>query len=86
MALKRSSHGNAYFTGFAKANASFFDTLLKQPEPGEPRPCWRIELGHFKHKHVLKRIVLDLCRQHRPLYGYLAQLMLQAMVFQQGWA
>ena len=55
---KRSSHGNAYFTGFGKTKRIvFFDTLLKQLEPGEVEAVLAHELGHFKHKHVLKRML-----------------------------
>jgi len=56
---KRSSHGNAYFTGFGKTKRIvFFDTLLKRLQPGEVEAVLAHELGHFKHRHVLKRIAL----------------------------
>ena len=55
---KRSAHGNAYFTGFGKTKRIvFFDTLLTQLLPGEVEAVLAHELGHFKHRHVLKRIV-----------------------------
>ncbi len=55
---KRSAHANAYFTGFgASKRVVFFDTLLKQLNPGEVDAVLAHELGHFKHKHVIKRIV-----------------------------
>ena len=55
---KRSAHANAYFTGFGAAKrVVFYDTLLKQLEPGEVDAVLAHELGHFKHKHVIKRIV-----------------------------
>jgi STE24 endopeptidase len=55
---KRSTHGNAYFTGFGKTKRIvFFDTLLKNLSPGEIEAVLAHELGHFKHRHVLKRIV-----------------------------
>ncbi|MGH8656862.1 MAG: M48 family metallopeptidase [Gammaproteobacteria bacterium] len=55
----RSTHGNAYFTGFAKSKRIvFFDTLLKELEPSEVESVLAHELGHFKRRHVLKRIVL----------------------------
>ena len=54
-ASKRSSHGNAYFTGFGKSKRIvFFDTLLKHLNPKEVEAVLAHELGHFKHKHVLK--------------------------------
>ena len=55
---KRSAHANAYFTGLGAAKrVVFFDTLLKKLTPGEVEAVLAHELGHFKHKHVLKRIV-----------------------------
>ncbi|WP_410500215.1 M48 family metallopeptidase [Chitinibacter sp. S2-10] len=55
---KRSSHGNAYFTGFGKSKRIvFFDTLLKHLEPAEVEAVLAHELGHFKHRHIAKRLV-----------------------------
>jgi STE24 endopeptidase len=54
---KRSGHGNAYFTGFGKAKRIvFFDTLLVRLAPEEIEAVLAHELGHFKLKHVAKRI------------------------------
>ena len=56
---KRSSHGNAYFTGFGRAKRIvFFDTLLEKLAPQEIEAVLAHELGHFRHKHVVKRIAL----------------------------
>ena len=56
---KRSAHANAYFTGFGAAKrVVFYDTLLKQLSPAEVDAVLAHELGHFKHKHIIKRIVL----------------------------
>jgi STE24 endopeptidase len=56
---KRSSHGNAYFTGFGKTKRIvFFDTLIGRLQPTEIEAVLAHELGHFKHRHVVKRIVL----------------------------
>jgi len=56
---KRSAHANAYFTGFGAAKrVVFYDTLLNQLEPGEVDAVLAHELGHFKHKHIIKRIIL----------------------------
>ena len=53
----RSSHGNAYFTGFGKTKRIvFFDTLLERLNPTEVEAVLAHELGHFKLKHVVKRI------------------------------
>ncbi|MFZ5502184.1 MAG: M48 family metallopeptidase [Pseudomonadota bacterium] len=56
---KRSAHGNAYFTGFGKSKRIvFFDTLLEQLSINEVEAVLAHELGHFKHHHVVKRIVI----------------------------
>jgi STE24 endopeptidase len=55
---KRSAHGNAYFTGFGKARRIvFFDTLLTRLVPDEIEAILAHELGHYKLRHVVKRIV-----------------------------
>jgi len=54
----RSTHGNAYFTGFGKVKRIvFFDTLLEKLSPNEILAVLAHELGHFAHNHVKKRIV-----------------------------
>src|SRR5450756_3055570 len=54
---KRSAHANAYFTGFGAAKrVVFYDTLLAKLSTGEVEAVLAHELGHFKHKHILKRI------------------------------
>ena len=56
---KRSAHANAYFTGFGAAKrVVFYDTLLAKLSPGEVDAVLAHELGHFKHRHITKRIVL----------------------------
>ena len=56
---RRSSHGNAYFTGFGAAKrVVFFDTLLARLEADEIEAVLAHELGHFRHRHVIKRIAL----------------------------
>ncbi|MEO7400136.1 MAG: M48 family metallopeptidase [Polaromonas sp.] len=56
---RRSAHANAYFTGFgASKRVVFYDTLLKQLSPAEVDAVLAHELGHFKHKHIIKRIAL----------------------------
>jgi STE24 endopeptidase len=55
---KRSAHSNAFFTGFgASKRVVFFDTLLKQLTPSEMEAVLAHELGHFKHRHILKMMV-----------------------------
>jgi STE24 endopeptidase len=56
---KRSSHGNAYFTGFgASKRIVFFDTLLARLAPPEVEAVLAHELGHYKLHHILKRVAL----------------------------
>ncbi len=55
----RSAHGNAYFTGFgANKRIVFFDTLMDRLAPAEIEAVLAHELGHFRLKHVLQRLVL----------------------------
>lgn len=57
---KRSAHANAYFTGLGRnKRIVFFDTLLKQLNDDEIEAVLAHELGHFKHKHILKRITVS---------------------------
>ncbi|HRI17034.1 MAG TPA: M48 family metallopeptidase [Burkholderiaceae bacterium] len=54
---RRSAHANAYFTGFGAAKrVVFFDTLLAKLSPGEVEAVLAHELGHFKLRHVAKRV------------------------------
>lgn len=56
---KRSSHGNAYFTGFGRSKRIvFFDTLLTRLQPGEVEAVLAHELGHYRHRHVVKRMIM----------------------------
>jgi STE24 endopeptidase len=56
---RRSAHGNAYFSGFGAAKRIvFFDTLLERLAPHEIEAVLAHELGHFKLKHIVKRIVV----------------------------
>ena len=57
---KRSAHGNAYFTGFGRSRRIvFFDTLLSRLNVYEIEAVLAHELGHFKHKHIIKRLVFS---------------------------
>ncbi|WP_321927134.1 M48 family metallopeptidase [Paraburkholderia guartelaensis] len=56
---RRSAHGNAYFTGFgASKRIVFFDTLLARLSGSEIEAVLAHELGHFKRRHVIKRMVV----------------------------
>ena len=57
---RRSAHGNAYFTGFGNARRIvFFDTLLARLNADEIEAVLAHELGHFKHRHILRRMVVS---------------------------
>ncbi len=78
----RSSHGNAYFTGFGKnKRVVFFDTLLNSLSGNEIEAVLAHELGHFKRRHVIKRIVLTFVGSFIFLW-LLAQLMNAPWFFQ----
>ena len=56
---RRSSHGNAYFTGLGAAKRIvFFDTLLERLQAPEIEAVLAHELGHFRLRHVRKRLIL----------------------------
>ncbi len=56
---RRSSHGNAYFTGLGNnKRIVFFDTLLGSLSHDETEAVLAHELGHFKHRHVFKRMII----------------------------
>jgi STE24 endopeptidase len=73
---KRSAHGNAYFTGLAKnKRIVFFDTLLEKLDPLQIEAVLAHELGHFKHKHITKRLISSslIMLGGLALLGYLAE-------------
>ncbi len=72
---KRSAHANAYFTGLGSSKrVVFFDTLLQRLDATEVEAVLAHELGHFKHKHVLKRMlsIFGLSLLGLALLGWLA--------------
>jgi STE24 endopeptidase len=73
---KRSAHGNAYFSGFgANKRIVFFDTLIERLAPQEIEAVLAHELGHFKLKHIVKRIgvMFAVSLGFLALLGYLKQ-------------
>jgi STE24 endopeptidase len=73
---KRSAHANAYFTGLgASKRVVFFDTLLSKLNVSEVEAVLAHELGHFKHKHVTKRLVIMMASSLAglALLGWLSQ-------------
>jgi STE24 endopeptidase len=72
---RRSAHGNAYFTGLGKSKRIvFFDTLLQRLTAEEVEAVLAHELGHFKRRHILKRIALSFALSLAGLWllGWLA--------------
>ena len=73
---KRSAHSNAFFTGFGSSKrVVFFDTLLKQLTPSEMEAVLAHELGHFKHRHIVKMIATSFVMTFLglALLGYASQ-------------
>ena len=80
---KRSAHGNAYFTGFGKTKRIvFFDTLLERLSINEVEAVLAHELGHFKRRHVAKRIIATFAMSLGFLW--LLGLLMQTTWFYQG--
>lgn len=76
---RRSAHGNAYFTGLGRSKRIvFFDTLLSRLTPQEIEAVLAHELGHFRYRHVQKRIAL-------VFVASLAGLWLLAWLARQNW-
>jgi STE24 endopeptidase len=76
---RRSAHSNAFFTGFgASKRVVFFDTLLQQLSVSEMEAVLAHELGHFKHRHILKMMATSFALS-------LAGLALLGWLTQQAW-
>ena len=76
---KRSSHGNAYFSGFGKTKRIvFFDTLLNNLSGDEIEAVLAHELGHFKRRHIMKRMAWLFA-------GSLVALWVLALLMQADW-
>jgi STE24 endopeptidase len=55
---KRSAHGNAFFTGLGPTKRIvLFDTILSSLTPSEIEAVLAHELGHFKLRHIVKRMI-----------------------------
>jgi len=73
---RRSGHGNAYFTGLGRAKRIvFFDTLLQRLQPSEIEAVLAHELGHFKRRHIAKRLAFSFLSSlvFLALLGWLAR-------------
>jgi STE24 endopeptidase len=73
---RRSSHGNAYFTGIGRhKRIVFFDTLLERLGTAEVEAVLAHELGHFRLRHVRKRLLVSMVASFvgLALLGWLAR-------------
>jgi STE24 endopeptidase len=73
---RRSAHSNAFFTGFgASKRVVFFDTLLAKLNGDEMEAVLAHELGHFKHRHILKMMATSFAMSLAglALLGWLSQ-------------
>ena len=58
---KRSSHSNAYFSGFGKSRRiALFDTLLDKHTTEEIVSVVAHEVGHYKKKHIITGTILGI--------------------------
>lgn len=58
---KRSAKSNAFFTGFGKRKKiALYDTLIEQQSTDELVGVLAHEIGHFKRKHIVQRMVLSI--------------------------
>ena len=79
---KRSSHGNAFFTGFGAAKRIvLFDTLVSRLEPPEVEAVLAHELGHYRLHHIAKAMALSAAVSFAVLW-VLGQLIDQAWFYQ----
>jgi len=67
-ASKRSGHSNAYFTGFFRPRIVLFDTLVQQMTVDEAAAVLAHEIGHYRARHVHKRLLLGLAVQLAALW------------------
>lgn len=74
-ASRRSRHANAYFSGFGRQKRIvLFDTLLRQLKPEEILAVLAHEMGHWRHRHLPKRLIASALTSLAALY--LAYLLL----------
>jgi len=79
---KRSAHGNAYFTGLGRSKRIvFFDTLIDRLRAPEIEAVLAHELGHFKLKHITKRLAFSFASS-LALLALLGWLLTQSWFFE----
>jgi STE24 endopeptidase len=67
-ASRRSGHSNAYFTGFFRPRIVLFDTLVEQMTVDEAAAVLAHEIGHYRARHVHKRLLFGLAVQLAALW------------------
>ena len=68
---KRSTKGNAFFTGLGRfRKLVFFDTLLTQQSQEELVAILAHEIGHFERKHIQKSILLSVITSGFLFYSF----------------
>jgi STE24 endopeptidase len=67
-ASRRSGHSNAYFTGFFRPRIVLFDTLVDQMSVDEAAAVLAHEIGHYRARHVHKRLAIGLAAQLASLW------------------
>ena len=78
---KRSSKANAALTGFGKfKRIMLYDTLIKQLDESEIVAVLAHEIGHYKHKHIIKSILISLVVSAAGFYLF-SRLMNQPFLF-----
>lgn len=76
---RRSTHGNAYFTGFGRSKRIvLFDTLISRLDPPEVEAVLAHELGHYRLRHVVKRLAWSFAAS-------LVALWLLGLLMEQDW-
>lgn len=72
---KRSGKLNAFFTGFGRfRKIVFYDTLLEKLDDDEVVAVLAHEMGHYKHRHIFKMMLISTC--YTGLLFYLLSLFL----------
>ena len=79
-ASRRSGHSNAYFTGFGKSKrVVLYDTLIEQLSTEEIEAVLGHELGHYKHHHILKKMLFMIPAAFAALFAISLLIQLPAL-------
>jgi STE24 endopeptidase len=67
-ASRRSGHSNAYFSGIVRPRIVLYDTLLSRMSPDETASVLAHEIGHFRRRHIHRRLALSLAGSFTLLF------------------